>query len=93
MKINSKITKTHRDKIWKILLSEGVPVNNKIPCHMLPMFQKKIAFGKTNFPWNKSKIHKNLYKKGTLPVAEKLSEYDNGFFAFRCGHMIILQKI
>ena len=74
MKINSKITKTHRDKIWKILLSEGVPVNNKIPClHMLPMFQKKIAFGETGFPWNKSKIHKNLYKKGTLPVAEKLS--------------------
>ena len=35
---------------------------------------KKIAFGKTNFPWNKSKIHKNLYKKGTLPVAEKLSD-------------------
>tara|TARA_B100000780_G_C21098923_1_gene443361 strand:+ start:435 stop:1658 length:1224 start_codon:yes stop_codon:yes gene_type:complete len=75
MKINSEITKTHRDKIWKMLLGEGVPVNNKIPClHLLPMFQKQIAFGNNNYPWNKNKKYKGIYKSGTLPIAEKLSD-------------------
>ena len=75
MKINSEITKIHRDKIWKMLLGEGVPVNNKIPClHLLPMFQKQIAFGNNNYPWNKNRKYKGIYKSGTLPIAEKLSD-------------------
>jgi dTDP-4-amino-4,6-dideoxygalactose transaminase len=75
MKINSEITKIHRDKIWKMLLVEGVPVNNKIPClHLLPMFQKQIAFGNNNYPWNKNRKYKGIYKRGTLPIAEKLSD-------------------
>ena len=75
MKINNEIIKIHRDKIWKMLLVEGVPVNNKIPClHLLPMFQKQIAFGNNNYPWNKNRKYKGIYKRGTLPIAEKLSD-------------------
>ena len=44
MKINDKITKVHRDQIWRMLIKEGIPVNNNIPCiHRLPIFKKKIA--------------------------------------------------
>mgnify|MGYP001234135960 CR=1 FL=1 len=74
MKINDKITKVNRDKIWKMLTLEGIPVNNKIPCiHTLPIFQKQIAYGKKKFPWSINKKYKNLYNKGSLPVAERLS--------------------
>ena len=75
MKINDKITKVHRDQIWRMLIKEGIPVNNNIPCiHRLPIFKKKIAFGKKKFPWSLNKKYKNLYNEGTLPVAEKLSD-------------------
>ncbi len=75
MKIDDRVTKVHRDQIWKMLTNEGVPVNNKISCiHRLPIFKKKIAFGKKKFPWSLNKKYKNLYNEGTLPVAEKLSD-------------------
>lgn len=74
MKIDKNIVKVDRDKIWRLLTSEGIPVNNKIPClHMLPMFQKLIGYGDKNFPWGKNKKFKKLYKKGSLPVAESIS--------------------
>ena len=42
--------------------------------HLLPLFQKKIAYGSNHFPWvignQKSKI---LYNKGICPVAEQLN--------------------
>ena len=42
--------------------------------HMLPMFQKKIAYGSKGFPWNLRKdINKKIsYKEGICPVAEDL---------------------
>ena len=40
---------------------------------MLPMFQKKIAYGKKGFPFSfNRKKNKISYKKGICPVAEKL---------------------
>lgn len=74
IKVNQNITGINRDKIWRELKKEGVPVNNKINClHLLPIFQKKIAYGPYGFPWGKSKKN-NQYKKGSLPVAENLSK-------------------
>ena len=74
IKINQNITGISRDKIWRELKKEGVPVNNKINClHLLPIFQKKIAYGANGFPWSKSK-KSNQYKRGSLPVAENLSK-------------------
>ncbi len=74
MKIDKNLIKINRDKIWKLLISEGVPVNNKIPClHELPMFQKLIGYGEKNFPWGKNKKFKTFYKRGSLPVAENIS--------------------
>ena len=39
--------------------------------HLQPIYQKKICYGKKNFPWSLSKNEIN-YKKGICPNAEKL---------------------
>ena len=66
---NLKIT---RGKIINALQAEGV--EGLMPgyqnLHLLPIFQKKIAYGNNGFPWpENSKIS---YELGTLPVSEKL---------------------
>lgn len=63
-----------KKKILKELNNLGVPLEGLYAnLHLLPMFQKKIAYGK--FPWSK-KIYKGnvSYKKGTCPIAEKINE-------------------
>ena len=47
--------------------------------HLLPMFQKKIAYGTKNFPWSLTK-KKFSYKKGICPVSEEL--HDKSFINF-----------
>lgn len=43
--------------------------------HLLPVFQKKIAFGLNGFPWNLNDAGRNLsYKKGICPVAERMQD-------------------
>jgi dTDP-4-amino-4,6-dideoxygalactose transaminase len=63
--------------------------NNKIPgfsagyqnLHLMPMFQKKIAYGKNGFPWSKSLNTRNIsYKKGICPIAELM--HDKLFIGF-----------
>ena len=65
----------HRDKIYKALQYEGVPglVKSYETLHLLPMYQKKIAYGKKGFPWTIGR--KSItYKKGICPVAENIQE-------------------
>jgi len=76
MKYDSKKTKCSRDIILKALKAEGVSISPRYQnLHLLPMFQKKIAYGKKGFPW-KSKIYKGKvnYAKGICPIAEKLND-------------------
>ena len=70
-----------RDVIIKLLNRYGL---NKIAkgyqnLHLQPIYQKKICYGKKNFPWSLSK-NKINYKKGICPNAEKLHSYS--FFSF-----------
>ena len=60
------------------MLAEGIQGISKgyQPLHLLPMYQKKIAYGSKNFPWSINNI-KYDYKKGICPVAENLN--DNSF--------------
>ncbi len=62
-------------KIVKELNKRGVPVEPTYAnIHLLPMYQKKIAFGK--FPWSKKIYKGNIsYKKGICPVAENLNDH------------------
>ncbi len=72
-----------RNKLIKMLNAEGIPQIGKgyVNIHLLPMFQKKIAYGKKGFPWN-SKINsrKINYNLGICPVAEDL--HFNKFIGF-----------
>ena len=77
MLINDKITKAHRDNIFKALIAEGVPAlgDKYVNLHLYPMYQKKIAYGSNGFPWT-SEIYKGnvSYNKGICPTAESMNE-------------------
>ena len=67
----------NRNKIVDALVAEGIEglMSGYANIHMLPMYQRKIAYGSNGFPW-KSEICKRevSYKRGICPVAEKLHE-------------------
>ena len=74
--VDEKITKIHRDKIYDLLIKEGVPIfKNYSLVHLLPMYQKKLAYGTKGFPWKSNISKRNIsYKKGICPVAERLNK-------------------
>ena len=66
----------HRDKLVDALRAEGVPASGGYSnLHLLPIYQKKIAYGKKGFPWS-PEIYKGSvsYEKGICPVAEDLRD-------------------
>jgi perosamine synthetase len=68
-----------RDKIHTALQAEGVPVTNRYQnLHLLPMYQKKMAYGSNGFPWMSDICHREVdYRRGICPVAEEL--YDSTY--------------
>lgn len=69
-------TGVSRSDIASALKAEGVPVSEGYQnIHLLPIYQKKIAFGSKGFPWN-SEFNKNdiSYEKGICPIAEKFHD-------------------
>ena len=43
--------------------------------HLLPMYQRKIAYGSNGFPWSSDICHRDVdYAKGICPVAESLHD-------------------
>ena len=56
--------------------------------HLLPMYQKRIAYGKKGFPWTSDICHREInYGKGICPVAENLQ--DNTYLGFlMCLHKL-----
>ena len=72
-----------RDKICAALASEGVPglVAGYANVHLLPMYQKKIAYGSKGFPWSSDICKRDVdYAKGICPVAEEL--HDKSFLGY-----------
>ena len=66
-----------RDLIIRALEAEGVSglISGYANIHLLPMYQKKIAYGSHGFPWTLREVRQNInYAKGICPVAEKLHE-------------------
>ena len=80
--------KISREKIFNALEAEGVKglAQGYANIHMLPMYQKKIAYGETGFPWNSEFNSRDIsYKKGICPVAERL--HDKTFLGYEmCLH-------
>ena len=76
MQLDIDLLNISREKICAALNAEGVPISSKYQnIHLLPIYQRKIAYGSQGFPWN-SEICKRLinYEKGICPVAEELND-------------------
>ena len=77
IQIDEKITKVKKDIIFKALKAEGLDnlIDKYFNLHLLPMYQKKYAYGTKGFPWNSSISKRNVnYKKGICPVAEGINK-------------------
>jgi perosamine synthetase len=70
------VTGVPKDLIVRALRAEGVSIGDSYKnLHLLPMYQKKIAYGKKGFPWiNPGQKNDVSYDKGICPVAESLNE-------------------
>jgi dTDP-4-amino-4,6-dideoxygalactose transaminase len=66
-----------RDRICDALEAEGLAVMRRYQnIHLLPMYQQKIAFGASGFPWNSEFCKRDIdYGKGICPVAEELNDH------------------
>jgi len=69
-------TGVNRELTFKALVAEGVPVSDRyVNIHLLPVYQKRIAYGGKGFPWNSDIYKGNVnYSKGICPVAETLQD-------------------
>jgi len=65
-----------RDQTFRALAAEGVPVSNRYTnIHLLPVYQKKTAYGAGGFPWSGGFYRGSVsYDKGICPVAESLQD-------------------
>ncbi len=56
--------------------------------HLLPMYQQKIAYGSSGFPWSSDICRRDVsYAKGICPVAEAL--HDETYLGFEmCLHQL-----
>lgn len=88
MILDTKQLGVTREILVKALQAEGVTglANGYQNVHLLPMFQKKMAYGSKGFPWSSDICHRNVsYEKGICPVAEKL--HDETYLGFAmCLH-------
>lgn len=77
--VDSAITGVTRERLVDALLAEGVPwvYGGYQNIHLLPLFQKKIAYGSRGFPWT-SDVYRGYvsYEKGICPTAERLHDRD-----------------
>jgi dTDP-4-amino-4,6-dideoxygalactose transaminase len=73
-----------RAEIIEALVAEGVDglIAGYVNLHLLPMYQEKIAYGSSGFPWTADFTRKDIsYAKGICPVAEKL--HSKNFLGFQ----------
>ena len=74
--LDTKKLGVSREKIVSAIKSEGLDIAVGYQnLHLLPTFQKKIAFGNNNYPWKiDNEMSKISYERGICPVAEELHE-------------------
>lgn len=77
MEIDTQVTDVKKEKIYEALVAEGVhDISLQYAnLHLLPMYQKKIAYGSKGFPWTSDICKRDVdYSKGICPVAENLND-------------------
>ena len=90
MKVDERKLGISKEKIKNALEKEGVPALSTrfANVHLLPIFQKRIAFGSDGFPWTADFSRKDVsYAKGICPVSEHLQ--DSSYLGFElCKHSL-----
>lgn len=90
MVLDEEVTGVSRDIIFEALVAEGVPgLSTKFEnLHLLPMYQRKIAYGSNGFPWTSDICKRDVsYAKGICPIAEGL--HDHSYIGFQmCMHQM-----
>lgn len=77
MVLDADLLAIHRERLVEALRAEGVPALSARyqNIHLLPMFQQKIAYGSSGFPWNAGFCRREVsYAKGICPVAEEMND-------------------
>jgi len=75
--LQEDVLKVGRSKICDALEAEGVMGLGRgyQNIHLLPVYQRKIAFGKDGFPWTLQPEDRRVdYNKGICPISEELHE-------------------
>jgi dTDP-4-amino-4,6-dideoxygalactose transaminase len=84
-----------REKIKFALENEGLTGLNSgyANIHLLPMYQRKIAYGSNGFPWTSDICKRDIsYAKGICPIAESL--HDSTYLGFSmCLYDLSLEDI
>lgn len=95
MKLDLNVIKIKRERIIMALEAEGLTglTNGYANIHLLPIFQRKIAYGSKGFPWTSDICENDVsYLKGICPVAEELHE--KSFIGFEmCLHELPFNEI
>ncbi|MCK5451447.1 MAG: DegT/DnrJ/EryC1/StrS family aminotransferase [Candidatus Omnitrophica bacterium] len=77
IKIDEKTVGCSRDSFAKALNAEGIPFGEGYvrPIYLEPMYQKKIAYGKSGWPFTGGVYEGEVdYSKGICPVTERMYE-------------------
>lgn len=75
--LDTELLGVSRARIAEALQAEGITGLGVgyTNVHLLPMYQKKIAYGSSGFPWTSEICKRDVsYAKGICPVAEKLHD-------------------
>lgn len=90
MEVDDAALGVSRNRIFEALVSEGVPglSTTFANLHLLPMYQRRIAYGSRGFPWRSDICRREVsYAKGICPVAESL--HDHSYIGFQmCMHQM-----
>jgi len=88
MVLDEALTGAGRARIIEALEAEGVPglFGRYMNLHLLPMYQRKIAYGRGGFPWSGGVYKGSVsYERGICPLAEDL--HDRRFLGIQmCLH-------
>ena len=83
MVLDPDVVGVPRPRLVEALAAEGVPnvMAGYVCVHLLPLYQRKIAYGSNGFPWTSDICRRDVsYAKGICPVAERL--HDHTFLGF-----------
>jgi perosamine synthetase len=77
MKVDENLTCVPATKLAEALIAEGVETGSRyINVHLYPIYQQKIAYGSSGFPWAIGNQESTVkYNKGICPVAEGMNNY------------------